>query len=132
MMKKQLKEIIFLLAHEHVFFFLCIVTPFIVPNEGSPLIPANSPYNTILSQLVLGVALNRLIMLFINKEYVPYISIILLISCIIFLPLRIFGSMQLLTYLLTHQWVILSFTISNYIYILSFFFWLFFFINLIW
>lgn len=85
-MKDQLHNMFVFLRKKHIVFFLCIITSFIVPNEGSPLISADTPFNTMLSRLVLGVAVNRLVMIFIDVEYIPYISMILLTFSVIFIP----------------------------------------------
>jgi hypothetical protein len=94
-MQDQVKKFFDLLGKENVFFYLCILTALILPNEGIPLVPVNSPFTVtaLLSQLVPGFAYNGLVMIFISEEYIPFISMILLTASIIFLPLRIYGLM---------------------------------------
>ncbi len=90
-MLDQLNNLFNFLAQNRVLLFLSIMTPFIIPNQGSELFPNITPYHMILSKLILGIAFYRLVSLisyYIDDGIRPCVSVILLLSSIIYLPQR--------------------------------------------
>ena len=78
-----------LFRSEAMFMAMVMLAVFVVPNNGSPLFDPTTPWEIIFSKSVLAIASCILIGLLGLQGFMPYISAVLLVASVIFIPARI-------------------------------------------